>query len=31
MFELFIILYADDTVVMSETTEGMQHSTGQVY
>ena len=26
LFELFIILYADDTVVMSETKEGMQQS-----
>jgi hypothetical protein len=26
LFELFIILYADDTVLMSETKEGMQQS-----
>ena len=25
-FELFVILYADDTVILSETKEGMQHS-----
>ena len=26
LFELFVILYADDTVLMSETKEGMQQS-----
>jgi hypothetical protein len=26
LFELFVILYADDTVLLSETKEGMQQS-----